>query len=31
MTEALGAGKGERTPNRVGYRSGYGRTFTVQP
>jgi transposase-like protein len=24
MTEAVGAGKGERTANRVGYRSGYG-------
>jgi hypothetical protein len=24
MTEAMGAGKGERTPNRLGYRSGYG-------
>jgi transposase-like protein len=23
MTEAVGAGKGERTPSRVGYRSGY--------
>jgi len=23
MTEALGAGKGERTPERLGYRSGY--------
>jgi putative transposase len=23
MTEALGAGKGERTPTRLGYRSGY--------
>ena len=24
MTEAVGAGKGERTANRLGYRSGYG-------
>ena len=23
MTEAVGAGKGERTPSRLGYRSGY--------
>ena len=23
MTEAVGAGKGERTPSRMGYRSGY--------
>ena len=23
MTEAVGAGKGERTANRLGYRSGY--------
>jgi Transposase, Mutator family len=28
MTETLGAGKGERTPDRFGYRSGYyGRTL----
>jgi hypothetical protein len=24
MTEAMGAGEGERTPARLGYRSGYG-------
>ena len=23
MTEAIGAGKGERSPERLGYRSGY--------
>ena len=31
MTEAVGAGKGERTANRVGYRSGYyGRTLITR-
>ena len=31
MTEAVGAGKGERTVNRVGYRSGYyGRTLITR-
>jgi len=31
MEEALGAGKGERTPNRQGYRSGYyGRTLITR-
>jgi putative transposase len=31
MDEALGAEKGERTPNRVGYRSGYyGRTLVTR-
>lgn len=31
MTEAVGAGKGERTPNRLGYRSGYyGRTLITR-
>jgi putative transposase len=31
MTEALGAGKGERTPARLGYRSGYyGRTLVTR-
>jgi putative transposase len=31
MTEAVGAGKGERTPSRVGYRSGYyGRTLMTR-
>jgi putative transposase len=31
MDEALGAQKSERTPNRVGYRSGYyGRTFITR-
>ena len=31
MAEALGAEKGERTPGRLGYRSGYyGRTLTTR-
>jgi transposase-like protein len=31
MTEAVGAGKGERTPSRLGYRSGYyGRTLITR-
>src|SRR5512134_445285 len=31
MTEAVGAGKGERTANRLGYRSGYyGRTLITR-
>lgn len=31
MTEAVSAGKGERTANRVGYRSGYyGRTLITR-
>ena len=31
MDEALGAEKGERTPNRQGYRSGYyGRTLVTR-
>jgi transposase-like protein len=31
MTEALGAAKGERTPLRLGYRSGYyGRTLITR-
>src|SRR3954451_24085730 len=31
MEEALGAGKGERTPGRIGYRSGYyGRTLMTR-
>jgi putative transposase len=31
MEEAVGAGKGERTPNRQGYRSGYyGRTLITR-
>lgn len=31
MTEALAAGKGERTPDRLGYRSGYyGRTLVTR-
>jgi putative transposase len=31
MTEALGAGKGERTPERLGYRSGYyGRSLITR-
>ena len=31
MEEALGAGKGERTPNRQGYRAGYyGRTLITR-
>src|SRR5512135_3436087 len=31
MTEAMGAGKGERTPARLGYRSGYyGRTLITR-
>ena len=31
MEEALGAEKGERTPNRLGYRSGYyGRTLVTR-
>src|SRR5512134_1011657 len=31
MTEAVGAAKGERTANRVGYRSGYyGRTLITR-
>jgi len=31
MTEAVGAGKGERTPVRLGYRSGYyGRTLITR-
>jgi putative transposase len=31
MDEALGAGKSERTPHRVGYRSGYyGRTLITR-
>jgi putative transposase len=31
MTEAVGAGKGERTPARLGYRSGYyGRTLITR-
>ena len=31
MTEAVGAGKGERTANRLGYRSGYyGRTVITR-
>jgi len=31
MDEALGAGKGERTPQRLGYRSGYyGRTLVTR-
>jgi transposase-like protein len=31
MTETVGAGKGERTANRVGYRSGYyGRTLITR-
>src|SRR3569832_640499 len=31
MDEALGAEKGERTPNRLGYRSGYyGRTLVTR-
>ena len=31
IEEALGAGKGERTPNRQGYRSGYyGRTLITR-
>lgn len=31
MEEALGAGKGERTPERLGYRSGsYGRTLITR-
>ena len=31
MDETLGAEKGERTPNRVGYRSGYyGRTLVTR-
>ncbi len=31
MTEALGAGKGERTEARRGYRSGYyGRTLITR-
>jgi putative transposase len=31
MTEAVGAAKGERTPSRVGYRSGYyGRTLITR-
>src|SRR5215471_9413906 len=31
MDEALGAEKGERTPNRVGYRAGYyGRTLVTR-
>lgn len=31
MDEALGAGKGERTPERLGYRSGYyGRTLMTR-
>jgi putative transposase len=31
MDEAVGAGKGERTPNRQGYRSGYyGRTLITR-
>jgi|SRR5215210_4098566 len=31
MTDALGAGKGERTPERVGYRAGYyGRTLITR-
>jgi putative transposase len=31
MTEALGAEKGERTPARLGHRSGYyGRTLVTR-
>jgi len=31
MDEAIGAEKGERTPNRQGYRSGYyGRTLVTR-
>jgi transposase-like protein len=31
MDEAIGAGKSERTPNRIGYRSGYyGRTLVTR-
>src|SRR5512146_2667220 len=31
MTETVGAGKGERTANRLGYRSGYyGRTLITR-
>jgi transposase-like protein len=31
MTDAVGAGKGERTANRLGYRSGYyGRTLITR-
>jgi putative transposase len=31
MEEAVGAGKGERTPNRIGYRAGYyGRTLITR-
>jgi putative transposase len=31
MTEAVGAAKGERTANRMGYRSGYyGRTLITR-
>jgi putative transposase len=31
MTEAVGAAKGERTPARLGYRSGYyGRTLITR-